>query len=78
MNTSTELLRPERGLATELMSRPLLTAPEVGYLLGCDEAAVKYLHRLRQLPGVKVGKTLRWKPEAVQRYVDGLEPEGSA
>ncbi len=73
-----DTLRPERGLCEELMGRPVLNAAEVGYLLNATPEGVRYLHRMRLLQGVKVGKRLMWKPDTITRYLDALEPEGSA
>ena len=63
------------GNTAELMAKLLLTREEVSQLLEVPADTITNLHRVRLLPGVKVGKHLRWKPEAVQEYVDGLAPE---
>lgn len=60
---------------SELLSRLLLTREQVGELLGVPPKTVDYLHRMRQLRAVKVGKFCMWKPETVRRYVGTLEPE---
>lgn len=58
-----------------LMGRLLLSREQVAVVLGVPEPTVEYLHRMKQLRAVKVGKFNMWKPEAVQQYVDALEPE---
>ena len=67
----------DNGNATtqQLMSRLLLARPEVSLLLGIPEESVDYLHRMKRLRGVAVGKFLRWRPDDVQRFVDELEPK---
>lgn len=59
----------------QLLSRLLLTRDQVSEVLGVPPKTVSYLHRMRQLPAVKVGKFCMWKPEAVRQYVGTLEPE---
>ena len=59
----------------QLLSRLLLTREQVSAVLGVPPKTVDYLHRMRQLPAVKVGKFCMWKPEAVRQYVSTLEPE---
>ena len=56
----------------ELLSQLLLDKSEVASLLRVPENAVSHLHRCRQLRGVLVGRNLRWKPETVRQFVDGL------
>ncbi len=70
--------KTRNGLAwktAELMAKLLLTREEVSQLLEVPPDTIANLHRVRLLPGVKVGKHLRWKPEDVRQYVDGLGPE---
>ena len=59
---------------TETLPRWLWTADEVAAVLGVTEDCVKNLHRIGQLVGVKVGRSLRWRPADVQQYVDTLKP----
>ena len=63
------------GNTAELMGKLLLTREEVSQLLEVPPDTIANLHRVRLLLGVKVGKHLRWKPEDVRQYVDGLGPE---
>ena len=58
-----------------LLRKLLLTRKEVASLLAVPEDTITNLHRVRLLPGVKVGKHLRWRPDAVRRFVDGLNPD---
>ena len=57
-----------------LLSRLLLTREQVSAVLGVPPKTVNYLHRMGQLPAVKVGKFCMWKPETVRRFVGTLEP----
>ena len=59
----------------ELMVKLLLTREEVSQLLVVPPDTITNLHRVRLLSGVKVGKHLRWKPDAVRQYVESLGPE---
>ena len=59
----------------DLMSQLLLDRSEVAVLLRVPENAVNNLHRCRQLRGVLVGRNLRWKPETVRQFVDGLNSD---
>ena len=66
---------PPATSTDQLMHRLLLTREQVAAVLGVPESTVDYLHRVRTLRAVKVGKHLAWKPEAVRQYVESLEPE---
>lgn len=63
------------GNTAQLMAKLLLTREEVSQLLEVPADTIANLHRVRLLPGVKVGKHLRWKPEDVRQYVESLAPE---
>jgi excisionase family DNA binding protein len=58
----------------ELLGRLLLGKSEVAELLGVSEKSIEYLHRVRELPAVKVGKSLHWKPQTVAEFVERLQP----
>jgi hypothetical protein len=58
----------------DLMSRLLLNRDQVAALLEVDPATVDYLHRMRRLRAVRVGKVNRWKPADVKAYVESLSP----
>ena len=49
---------------------PVLTIAEVSGLLKVDDQAVRYLHRMRRLRGHRVGRELRWRLSAVERFVE--------
>ena len=40
-----------------------------------DAATIDNLHRFKRLRGCKVGKSLRWKPSDVTRFVTELQPD---
>lgn len=52
----------------------LLCCDDVAALLQVTRDTIQNLHRVRQLRGVKVGKHLRWRPEDVRSFVEGLAP----
>lgn len=58
----------------------LLTAEDVADLLG---VAVKTVYQWRSRrpaygpPAFKVGKYLRWRPEAVQAWIDAQQPDSN-
>jgi len=70
---------PDDGIdrTPQFMRRLLLTREQVAEVLGVDAGCIDYLHRIRRLPGCRVGKGLRWKPATVREYVKTLEPEAS-
>jgi excisionase family DNA binding protein len=57
----------------ELMTRLLLTRDEAARMLSIKPETLDYLHRMKRLRGVKVGKELRWRPPDVQRFVHELD-----
>ncbi len=65
----------DNGTANELMSRLQLRREQVARVLGVPEKTVDYLHRVKQLPAVKVGKFNMWKPETIREFVERLEPD---
>ena len=50
-------------------SRPLLTVPEVAFMLGCGRTLVYELIGSRQLPVVKIGRLTRVPVAAVDDFV---------
>ncbi len=46
---------------------------QTGRALCVPPATVDNLHRVGRLPGVIIGKHLRWKPSLVRAFVDSLE-----
>ena len=54
-----------------------LKAEDVAALLQVPVGTVKYLHRVGQLRGAKVGRYLRWLPETVESYRRKLAAESN-
>jgi len=54
----------------------LLTRDQVARLLAISPEAVRTQHRLGRLPGVRVGRVLRWRRADVERFVARLGMEG--
>jgi len=52
----------------------LLTADDVARLLAVKPGTVRNLHRFGRLPGVRVGRELRWHHADVEEYVRQLQP----
>ena len=57
------------------MSRLLLDRGQVSKVLGIPAGSVAFLHRMKRLQGVRVGKFLKWRPVDIQRFIDELKPE---
>ena len=55
-----------------LMRQVVLNANEVGELLRVPTDTVKNLHRTKQLPGIMIGKHLRWRVQDVKQFVNEL------
>ncbi len=55
------------------MGQVCLTPAEAGTVLRVSEDTVRNLHRLKQLPGILVGRRLLFTPRAITRYVEALE-----
>jgi excisionase family DNA binding protein len=53
-----------------LIGRRLLNVRETACYLGLDEDTVYRKARLRELPCVKVGRSLRFDLEALRRFID--------
>jgi len=49
------------------------TAPEVARVLKVKASTVRNLHRVGKLPGIMIGRHLRWLPEDVKRYLEGMQ-----
>ena len=54
----------------------LLKDEEVATLLTVTSETIRNLHRSGVLKGVLVGRHLRWRPAAVEKYVAGLAQDG--
>jgi excisionase family DNA binding protein len=53
-----------------VVGKRLLNAGETAVLLGMKVATVYKKARLRELPSVKVGRSLRFDLEALQRFIE--------
>lgn len=53
----------------------LMNLDDTACLLAVPPDTVRQLHRVGRLPGVKVGRHLRWAPQQVERFIDGLVGE---
>ena len=61
---------PRRRAAPIGGSSRLLSAREVGALLGVPERTVRDRWRAWELPAYKIGKHLRWKERDVRAWID--------
>lgn len=67
--TGEALPRPRPG-------RSLLTAEQVGELLGVPKSWVYEQSRKGRIPTVTLGRYRRYRAEAIERWVEQLEAEG--
>ena len=74
MNNSASVSRSDIGSATAL----LLTAEGAAEALAVPESTIRNLHRTGQLPGVLVGKHLRFSPAALHAFVERLDAEAES
>ena len=59
--------------APQVASHPLLmTREDVAASLQVPWPTIDNLHRTKRLPGQKVGKHFRWRPQDVYAFVDNL------
>ena len=61
--------RGRKKAASKIMPQPLWGPKETAVLLGLTEKAVRTRAYRMQLPHVKVGKRLKFRPESIARYV---------
>ncbi len=61
--------RPEIG-SNRSVGKRLLTTREAAEYLGLADETVYKKSRLRELPSVKVGRSLRFDLQALERYVE--------
>lgn len=74
MNNDTPLISSEIG-----HSRPLLlTAEAAANSLAVPVSTIKNLHRTGQLPGILVGKHLRFSPATLRAFVERLDAEAAS
>jgi excisionase family DNA binding protein len=55
---------------------PLLTADQVGQLLGVPKSWVYEQSRKGRIPTVTLGRYRRYRAEAIERWIEDLEDEG--
>ena len=67
---STHGTSSERMRSNERVSKRLLTVQEAAQYLGLQEDTMYKKARLRELPSVKVGRSLRFDVVALDRYVE--------
>ena len=74
--TDTTERQPTNGVTrtVELLGQLVLTRDEVAELLSVKTPTIDNLHESGRLRAVRIGKENRWKPSAVQEYVESLEP----
>ena len=53
----------------------VLNCSQVARLLQVPESSVSNLHRLGALPGILIGRHLRWLPATLSAYLQSLEGE---
>ena len=57
-------------MQTQVSPSPLITSIEAADRLGCSERMIRKLVQTRQVPFVRVGRLVRFRPEDLNRYVD--------
>jgi excisionase family DNA binding protein len=55
---------------------PLLTAEQVGQMLGVPKSWVWEQSRNGRIPTVRLGRYRRYRREAIERWIEELEDEG--
>jgi excisionase family DNA binding protein len=48
----------------------LMSVPEAAEVLGCSQRMVRKLVQTRQIPFVRIGRLVRFRPESLQAYID--------
>jgi excisionase family DNA binding protein len=66
----------EREVPRPLAGDPLLTAEQVGELLGVPKSWVWEQSRRGRIPTVRLGRYRRYRREAVERWIEELEEKG--
>jgi excisionase family DNA binding protein len=67
----------EQGAPRPLSGDPLLSAEQVGELLGVPRSWVWEQSRKGRIPTVKLGRYRRYRREAIERWIEELESEGT-
>ena len=62
--------REEQAMNTQVSPSSLVTSIEAADRLGCSERMVRKLVQTRQVPFVRVGRLVRFRPEDLDRYVE--------
>jgi excisionase family DNA binding protein len=67
--------KSEHGAPRPLRGDPLLSAEQVGELLGVPRSWVWEQSRKGRIPTVKLGRYRRYRREAIERWIEELESE---
>jgi excisionase family DNA binding protein len=68
----------EQGAPRPLRGDPLLSAEQVGELLGVPRSWVWEQSRRGRIPTVRLGRYRRYRREAIERWIEELESEGTS
>jgi excisionase family DNA binding protein len=69
--------KSEQGARRPLRGDPLLSAAQVGELLGVPRSWVWEQSRRGRIPTVRLGRYRRYRREAIERWIEELESEGT-
>jgi excisionase family DNA binding protein len=78
MKTPVEEVPPGSSRPRPRSGGPLLTAEQVGELLGVPKSWVYEQSRRGRIPTVTLGRYRRYRREAIERWIEQLETEGSS
>jgi excisionase family DNA binding protein len=67
----------DRAERRPLAGDPLLSAEQVGELLGVPRSWVWEQSRRGRIPTVRLGRYRRYRREAIERWIEELESEGT-
>jgi excisionase family DNA binding protein len=67
----------EEGAPRQLAGHPLLSAEQVGELLGVPTSWVWEQSRRGRIPTIRLGRYRRYRREAIERWIEELESEGT-
>jgi excisionase family DNA binding protein len=57
-------------MQTHVSPSPLITSSDAADRHGCSERMIRKLVRTRQVPFMRVGRLVRFRPEELDRYVE--------
>jgi excisionase family DNA binding protein len=77
MKTGVEEVTPGSSGPRPRAGGPLLTAEQVGELLGVPKTWVYEQSRKGRIPTVTLGRYRRYRREAIEHWIEQLETEGS-